>query len=246
MNSLSKTLREIEANVLSDHPEKDTVFASASFSEAEYELHRTAQMIQDKLRTKISMTYLNDDKIPLTERNAKAQEVLNQLSPDENLILDKSLKFMDMRHFRMYKERFELLFPQMHKPQVSYRLAWFEREISRLLDYYLLEDAHWASRDESKILTLADDEAFWNELDVKVKEVYPDGIFTEKSWDEFEQNFIEPLELKVFRQYLKDHPEKMPKTTEEPETEVESLKQPAVPVEPFRAITDDREAKRNV
>jgi hypothetical protein len=205
-------------------------------------------MIQDKLRPTISMDYLNDDSIPITERNSKAKEVLNQLSPDENLIIDKSRKFWEIRFFKLYKERFEMLFPKIHKRQVSYRLAWFEREIMRLLDYYLLEDAHWASRDESKILTLEDDNAFWNILNEKVKQVYPDGIFTEKSWDEFEQNFIEPFELECFRRYCEEHPEKMPKTTEELnaelEMEVESLKQPAIPIEPFRAISDDREAKK--
>lgn len=253
MNHISKTLREIEANVLPDFPQEDTVFAQTSFSTAEFELHKAANVIRDNLRATITIDYLNDDKIPIAERNSKAEEVLSKLSPGDNLILEKSQKFWSIRIFKLFKEQFEVLFPLVHKPQVGYRLAWFTREISRLLNYYILEDEHWVTRDDDKILTLADDEEFWNELDVKVKQQYPEGIFTRESWEEFEQSYIEPLELDVFRRYFKDHPDKLQGLEEDMKADVdvreqivqqpikESLEQPVIPIEPLTVITADKE-----
>jgi hypothetical protein len=51
-----------------------------------------------------------------------------------------------------------------------------------------------------------DDYAWWDTIDAKIKAVYPEGVFTEKSFEEIERLHDEFVTRKI-REYYEAHPE---------------------------------------
>jgi hypothetical protein len=56
------------------------------------------------------------------------------------------------------------------------------------------------------------DFAWWNAFDAKIKKVYPDGIFSEKSFEKAE-NLSDEIMGKCMREYWQAHPEEFERLT---------------------------------
>ena len=85
------------------------------------------------------------------------------------------------------------------------RVIWFFNEMQKFNNACLIEDFEWNNnRDEDD--PSFDDYAWWYTLDAKIKEIYPDGVFTEKSFEEFERLQDEFIARKI-KEYYDAHPE---------------------------------------
>jgi hypothetical protein len=69
----------------------------------------------------------------------------------------------------------------------------------------LIEDYEWNNNRNEEDPNF-DDNAWWEALESKVKAEYPEGIFTEKSFEEFKRSHDEFVSRKI-KEYYDVHPE---------------------------------------
>ena len=75
-----------------------------------------------------------------------------------------------------------------------------------------MEDSEWhhnRNEDDPEF----DDFKWWDNFNLKVKETFPDGIFTEKTYEKTEESYRE-LESKLIGEYWQNHPEEFERMTE--------------------------------
>jgi len=68
----------------------------------------------------------------------------------------------------------------------------------------LSEDFEW-NHNRNEDDPAFDDFAWWDAVDAKIKEIYPEGVFTEKSFEKFERLQDEFLASKI-KEYYDAHP----------------------------------------
>ena len=69
----------------------------------------------------------------------------------------------------------------------------------------LIEDFEW-NNNRNEDDPAFDDSAWWDAVDAKIKAIYPEGVFTEKSFEEFER-FHDEFVARKIREYYEAHPE---------------------------------------
>jgi hypothetical protein len=203
LKSVNKKLHELENNVLPKLPEEATIYIK---NEAEIELSRNAQAIRNMLPD-VSNIWTNP-KLTLQEKEEKTTAIYQELSPKQKLILSKDTAFMARRIRDLVVTYFKTSFPENNEKPFL-RVEWFFKEMDKLAHAEHIIDSEWShNRDEDN--PDFDDFAWWNQVDLKIKELYPEGIFTEDSWNKTREFYDKMLSEYMF-QYWKAHPEEFEK-----------------------------------
>lgn len=84
------------------------------------------------------------------------------------------------------------------------RVLWFFSEMQKFNHTCLIEDFEW-NNNRNEDNPDFDDFAWWDALDAKIKAVYPEGVFSEKSFQEIERLQDELLASKI-KEYYDAHP----------------------------------------
>jgi hypothetical protein len=202
MNGLSRKLHELEENVLRFPPEDDDIMLHIG-NEGEQLLHDRAQKIRAAMADDVQ-AIIDSGESP-ERQNEAAKQLLGRLTDAENAVLDQSYEFMSYRVERLVYEWFAAAYPKGEDQQVMLRVLWFFREMQKFRNACLIEDFEWnnnRNEDDPEF----DDYAWWDAVDAKIKAIYPEGVFTEKSFEEFERLHDEFLARKV-KEYYDAHPE---------------------------------------
>jgi hypothetical protein len=84
------------------------------------------------------------------------------------------------------------------------RIMWFFREMNKLNYVSHLEDYEFEhNRNEED--PLFDDFAWWDAMEAKKLKLFPEGVFTKKSYEVVEQEFDTHIAQKI-REYYEAHP----------------------------------------
>jgi hypothetical protein len=112
---------------------------------------------------------------------------------------------MSYRMERLVYKWFVAGYPKGNDTRVFLRVMWFFNEMQKLNHVNQLEDAEWnTNRNEDD--PAFDDHAWWDAVDAKKRELYPEGVFAEKSFEEFERLHDEFVSRKI-KEYYEAHPE---------------------------------------
>ncbi|MBM4400979.1 MAG: hypothetical protein FJ045_03410 [Crenarchaeota archaeon] len=214
MNSLSRKLRKLEGNVV-ELPEDEEIILSIN-DDAEWALHAKANEIRKQFKDKVA--FLHDPALTFEQINAKAEEVQKEISEQEWFIINRSEELVRFRLMRLIYKQFAPTFSEYNKDIVWKRIVWFFSELDKLNGASAIEDSEWNHNRNEDDLAF-DDLAWWDRLDVKIREFYPAGVFTEESWRKCEE-FFDEKEAEAIRAYWREHPEEFERLTKR----LESLK----------------------
>lgn len=199
MNNINKKLLKLENNVLREVPDKASIYVK---NEAEIELSRNAQAIRNMIPD-ISKIWKNPN-LTLQEKEEKTIAIYTELSHKQKLILSKDTKFMSRRMRDLVVSYFKTSFPEnSEKPFL--RVEWFFVEMEKLAHAEYLIDSEWNHNREEDNPDF-DDFAWWDRVDLKIKELYPEGIFTEESWNKT-RDLYDKLQSQYMVQYWQARPE---------------------------------------
>jgi hypothetical protein len=202
MNGLSRKLHELEDNVLDFPPEDDGILLHIG-NEDEQLLHDRAQKIRATMKDD-AQAIIDSGESPELQNEA-AKQLLSRLTDEENAILEQSHEFMSYRVERLVYKWFAAAYPKGEDERVMLRVLWFFREMQKFNHACLIEDFEWnnnRNEDDPKF----DDCAWWDAVEAKIKAIYLEGVFTEKSFEEFERLHDEFVARKI-REYYEAHPE---------------------------------------
>ena len=202
MNPLNRKLKGLEDNVL-ELPEDDDILLHIG-DDDEQQLHEYARRIRDSLRVQAE-EIINDTSLTLEQQNEMAKDVISQLTEREIDILDESNKVIDYRILRLVYKHFVSGYPHQKDDRVLMRVMWFFMEMEKQNHVNFFTDSEWEhnrNEDDPEF----DDYAWWDAIDEKIKETYPNGVFTEKSFEEFEAEVDRRWSLEV-KKYYNAHPE---------------------------------------
>ena len=223
MNSISKKLRELEQNVL-ELPEDEDINLYVG-DESENLLHERAEKIKERFRSEAGEIMFSNT-LTFEQQTVKAQELLKGLTEDEKFVLDESAKFVRFRLTRLLFKVFSSMFPKIHYKEVIERIVWFFEDMQKLVNAKAIEDSEWNfNRDE-------DDPAFndyewWDNVEAKIREVYPKGVFTKESYEAV-RDYFDEKESEAIREYWKAHPEEHTEYMANLEKKLESLRKESV------------------
>ena len=219
MNSASKKLRELEGSVL-ELPDDDEIYLSIS-NRDEVALHERAHNIRSGLQDEAE-EILFSGKFTFEQQNAKAEELLKGLTDTEHTLIEESDKFVRYRLMRLLFKQFSPVFPKVHYSEVWQRIVWFFGEMEKLVVAKAIEDSEW-NFNRNEEAPAFDDYKWWDDLEAKIREYYPDGVFTKESYEAVER-FFDEKESELIRNYWKAHPEEFKEYMEQIEKKLESLK----------------------
>jgi hypothetical protein len=200
MKGLSRKLHALEENLLEFPPDDDDILLHIGDND-EYLLHDRAQKIRDAFRDDAAKI-ISDESLTFEQANERSQQLVNRMSDGEKAILEQSYNFMSYRMERLVYKWFAAGYPKGDDTRVFLRVMWFFSEMQKLNHVNQLEDAEWkTNRNED-----APDVAWWKAVDAKKRELYPEGVFTEKSFEEYERLHDEFVSRKI-KEYYDAHPE---------------------------------------
>jgi hypothetical protein len=218
LNQISKKLRELEKNVL-ELPEDDDIQLYVT-SDAEMALHDRARRVKDIYRPEVE-TFIGDRSLTFEQIEAKGQAVLNNMTEQEKTIINESHKFIRYRIMRLVFKFFQDA-PSLDKLLVWQRIVWFFGEMDNLKTAKAIEDSEWNfNRNEND--SAFDDFKWWADLEKKIREYCPHGVFTEESW-QATVDFFDRKESEIIRNYWKAHPKEHEEYMEQINRKLESLK----------------------
>jgi hypothetical protein len=199
LKSINKKLHGLENNVLPELTEQAKIYIR---NEAEIELSRNAQAIRNMVPD-VSIIWDNPN-LTLEEKEEKTKAIYNELSTKQKLILSKDSAFMTRRLRDLVVSYFKTSFPE--NSEIPFlRVEWFFTEMDKLAHAEHIIDSEWNhNRDEDN--PSFDDFAWWDRVDLKIKELYPEGIFTEESWNKT-RDFFDKIQSEYMVQYWQAHPE---------------------------------------
>ena len=194
MKTTNKKLYDLEKNVLSDIPNPAMIYVE---NRAEIELNKKANRIRQKINIDI-MTVWHDNKLTLEEKQKETLKTYNTFDETEKQIVSKDTEFSIRRLQDILIKYFEATFPDKSREPLL-RVTWFFNEMDKLgVDKYM-EDSEWhhnRNEDDPEF----DDFNWWDNFESKVREEFPDGIFSEKSFEKTEKLYDE-LVSKRMREY---------------------------------------------
>ncbi len=166
-------------------------------------MHDRANRIRESLKDEAQA--IIDCGSSVDQQNEAAKELIGRLSGEERGILEQSGEFISYRMERLVYKWFASAYPHGEDERVMLRVMWFFREMQKFNHANLIEDYEWNNnRNEND--PAFDDNAWWEMVEAKVKAEYPEGVFNEKSFEEFERLHDEFLARKI-REYYEAHPE---------------------------------------
>ncbi|MFC1486604.1 hypothetical protein ACFLRN_02790 [Thermoproteota archaeon] len=215
MKNVNKKLHELENNVLPELPDEVSIYIK---NEAEIELSRNAQTIRN-MYPDVSNIWKNPN-LTLQEKKEKTKAIYQELSPKQKLILSRDSAFMTRRLRDLVRTYFKTSFP-VNSEKPFLRVEWFFTEMDKLAHAEHIIDSDWNhNRDEDK--PDFDDYAWWNRVDLKIQELYPEGIFTEESWNKTRELYDKILS-KYMVQYWETHPEEFERLSNRIENDKSSV-----------------------
>ncbi len=199
---LSRKLHELERNVLGFPPKDEDIMLHVGDLDEQF-LHDRAQKIRETFEGEVQA--IIDSECSPEQQNEAAKQLLGKLTDEENAILEQSHEFASYRLERLVYKWFAAGYRRGEDQRVMLRVMWFSREMQKFNHACLIEDFDWNnSRNEDD--PAFDDNAWWDAVDAKIKAVYPVGVFTEKSFEEFERLHDEFVARRI-REYYDAHPE---------------------------------------
>ena len=202
MNGLSRKLHELEDNVLDFPPDDDDILIHIGDSDEQL-LHNRANRIKEHLKDEAQA--IIDSGASVEQQNEAAKQLLSRVSDEERAILDQSTAFVSYRMERLVYKWFAGAYPHGEDARVMLRVMWFFSEMQKFNHACLIEDYEW-NNNRNEDAPDFDDNAWWEAVEAKIKAEYPEGIFTEKSFEEFERIRDEFVARKI-REYYELHPE---------------------------------------
>jgi uncharacterized protein (DUF2225 family) len=201
MNALSRRLRELECNVLEFPPRDEEIVLYIGNVDEQF-LHDRAQKI--RVAYKHDTQAIIDSDMSPEQQNEAAKQVLSRLTEWENAVLEQSHEFLRYRLMRLVYNWFAAAYPKGEDARVMLRVLWFFNEMQKFNNACLIEDYEWThNRNEDD--PDFDDFAWWDALDAKIKAIYPEGVFTDKSFEEIERLQDEFLARRI-KEYYDAHP----------------------------------------
>jgi hypothetical protein len=201
MNALSRKLRELESNVLEFPPKEEDIVLHIGNTDEQL-LHDRAQKIREAFKAE-AQAIIDSDMSP-EQQNEAAQQVLNKLTENEQAVLDRSYEFLIYRLQHLVYKWFSSAYPKGADARVMLRIIWFFGEMRKFNHICLIEDYEFDhNRNEDN--PAFDDFALWDELEAKKLQLYPDGVFSEKSYEAVEAGYDVHLSQKI-REYYETHP----------------------------------------
>jgi hypothetical protein len=219
MNRLSRKLYELEDNVLYFPPEDEDILLHIG-DEDEQLLHDRAQKIRAAMKDD-AQAIMDSGKSP-EQQNEAAKQLLSRLADKENAILEQSHEFISYRLERLVYKWFAGAYPHGEDERVMLRVMWFFREMQKFLHANLIEDYEW-NNNRNEDDPNFDDYAWWDAVEAKIKANYPEGVFTENSFEEFERLHDEFIARKI-REYFEAHPEERTALINSSNKEMETAK----------------------
>ena len=219
MNTMSKKLRELEQNVLELPDDEDINLYVGDVSERL--LHARAEKIKERFRSDAGEIMFSNT-LTFEEQTVKAQELLKELTEDEKVVLDESAKFVRYRLTRLLFKMFSSMFPKIHHKEVTERIVWFFEEMQKLANSKASEDSEWnfnRNEDDPDF----DDFKWWDNVEAKIRKVYPKGVFTKESYEAV-RDYFDEKESEAIREYWKAHPEEFKAYMADLENKIESLR----------------------
>jgi hypothetical protein len=201
MNGLSRRLHELEENEL-EFPEDDEIFLHVGDSD-EVELHNRAQALRETMRADAEEIINNTD-LTIEQQNEMSKQLLSRLTEREKAIVEQSSNFIEYRLKRLFYKHFAAGYPKGEDTRVMLRIMWFFREMDKLNYVNHLEDyefEHNRNEEDPEF----DDYAWWDALEAKKLKLFPEGVFTEKSYEAVEEEYDLHIARKI-REYYEAHP----------------------------------------
>ena len=202
MNLLSRRLHELEQNILDFPPEDNDIMLYVG-DPAERLLHDRAQKIRATVKDEVRA--IIDSGTSAEQQNEAAKQLLSRLTDEENAILEQSSEFLSYRLERLVYKWFAAAYPRGEDERVMLRVLWFFCEMQKLNHACLIEDFEW-NNNRNEDDPAFDDHAWWDAVEAKIGAIYPEGVFTEKSFEEFGRLHDQLMARKI-REYFEAHPE---------------------------------------
>ena len=193
-------IRRLEKHVLPEFPEPAVLSIK---NESEVALFTKAQAIRERLYSQVSAIVYNDS-LTFAEKTEKAEELYNSINPVELTILTKDHDFLVIRLHNILFEFFKTSFPKVSEVTIHTRILWFFREMDKLALKEQIEDSEFThNRDEDT--ENFDDFAWWERVDALTKADFPEGVFTEATYEKVRDE-VDVLQSNAIRKYWIDHP----------------------------------------
>jgi hypothetical protein len=192
----------LEDNVLHFPPEDDDILIHVGDRDEQL-LHARAWKIRSALKD--DARAIVDSGASPEQQNEAAKQLLNRLTDEEKALLEQSFKFMTYRIMRLVYNWFAVTYPKGQDDRAMLRVLWFFSEMRKFNNSCLMEDFEW-NNNRNEDDPAFDDFAWWAAVDAKIRAIYPDGVFTEKSFEKTQRLHDEYITQKII-DYYKEHPE---------------------------------------
>jgi hypothetical protein len=197
----NRRIRSLERHVLPEQPELATIQIS---NEQEFALLTKAQQIREKL-TPETKAIMQDETLTFDQKTERLKTLYDSINPEDKIIITKDSQFLRMRLRDFLVEYFKPCFPETSLQEVYMRIFWFFEQMIALAVKEQIIDSEWEhNRDESR--PDFDDAIWWQNLDEKIAKEFPEGVFTEKTFENVRDYFDEKISSAI-RDYWNKHPE---------------------------------------
>ena len=167
------------------------------------ELHNQCQAIRGTVRAEAEEIINNTD-LTVEQQNELSKQLLTRLTERERAILEQSGNFIEYRLKRLLYKYFAAGYPKGEDSRVMLRILWFFCEMNKLNHVNHLEDYEFEHNRNEEDLSF-DDFAWWDALEAEKLKLFPEGGFTEKSYEAVEAEFDIHIARRI-REYYEAHP----------------------------------------
>lgn len=196
---LNRKLNELEKNVLPTHPDPAKIYIE---NKPERELSRQANRIRQNISVDVTEIWRNN-KLTIDQKQEETIKIYNQLDEREKQILSKETDFLKRRLEDILISYFEVTFPYKSREPLL-RVTWFFNEMDKLALAKFIEDSEWyhnRNEDDPDF----DDFEWWKNFEYKIGKIFPDGIFSTKSYEKNEE-LSDQILSRLMREYWQAHP----------------------------------------
>jgi hypothetical protein len=185
MNTIRKKIFELENNILKlPEDERIRLFVSDS---REMALHERAEKIKALYRDEVK-ELLFDSNLTFEQIEDKSHKMLEKIPKDELHIINQSDKFVRYRLMRLIYQYFVDQISKTSNRELWERIVWFFEQVDDWKVAKAIEDSEWNFNRNEEEPTF-DDFKWWDNVEAKIREVYPNGVFTKESYEAIRNYF---------------------------------------------------------